>query len=130
MDEGVRASLQGVTVNYRQRLDELRRMQRDVRAVSATARTRDGVVRVDVGPNGELRDIRLEPRVYDRMDPQQLAHTIMRLIGEATEEAAGRAREITAAFLPEELAARLRGGEDDLTVFLPDAPSVSGAEEG
>jgi DNA-binding protein YbaB len=123
MDDRTRASLHQISDNYHERLAELRKMQQDVQNVTATARTRDGSVSVEVGAQGQLRDIRLGPRAYERMNPQRLARTIMELAGEATQEASGRARQITAAFLPEELAARLRDGEEDLGAFLPDAPS-------
>jgi DNA-binding protein YbaB len=124
MDERTNASLREIAAGYHQRLEELRKMQDDVRQVTATARTRDGMVSVEVGPQGQLRDIRLHPRVYQRLSPERLAHTIKRLSGEAAQDAAGRARQITSAYLPEDLAARLRDGEEDLTAFLPDAPSI------
>jgi DNA-binding protein YbaB len=124
MDEETNASFREIAGGYRRRLDELRQMQHDVRQVTATARTRDGLVSVEVGPQGQLRDIRFDPRVYERMSPQRLARTIKELTGEASNEAAGQAKQITAAFLPEDLVARLRDGEEDLTAFLPDAPSI------
>jgi DNA-binding protein YbaB len=124
MDEETNVSFREIAGDYRRRLDELRQMQHDVRQVTATARTRDGLVSVEVGPQGQLRDIRFDPRVYERMSPQRLARTIKELTGEASNEAAGQAKQITAAFLPEDLVARLRDGEEDLTAFLPDAPSI------
>ncbi|MEV5748203.1 YbaB/EbfC family nucleoid-associated protein [Actinoallomurus sp. NPDC052308] len=111
-----------VVENYRERLEKLRRLQHDIRDVTATARTRDGGVTVTVGPRGELRDLRFEPRALQRTNAGQLARTVLALVAEATQEATGRARDMTAAFLPEELAARLRDGEEDVTAFLPDAP--------
>jgi DNA-binding protein YbaB len=129
MDE-TNASLPDIAAGYRRRLDELRQIQEDVRHVTATARTRDGMVSVEVGAQGQLRDIRFHPRVYQRMNPQRLAHTIKQLTGEASREAAGRAKQITAAFLPDDLAARLRDGEEDLTAFLPDALSIQDDVQG
>ncbi|MFB9831967.1 YbaB/EbfC family nucleoid-associated protein [Actinoallomurus acaciae] len=123
MDDRTPASLHEIADGYHQRLAELRKMQQDVQNVTATARTRDGAVSVEVGAQGDLRAVHLGPRVYDRMNPQRLALTIMELAGEATREASGRARQITAALLPEDVAARLRDGEEDLSAFLPDAPS-------
>lgn len=113
---------QDVIADYRERLKELQRLQHDIRDLTATARTRDGGVAVEVGAHGELRDIRFDSRALQRMNAQQLGRTVMTLVAEATQEATGRAREMTAAFLPEDLAARLRDGEDDLMAFMPDAP--------
>src|SRR3569833_3498146 len=100
MEERIRASLEVSAPGYQERLTELRRMQEDVRKVTATARTRDGMVTVEVGVQGELRDIKFDPRAFDRTSPKGLARTIMELVGEATRAAAGRGRQITAALLP------------------------------
>jgi DNA-binding protein YbaB len=126
MNERWNESRQVTGADFRHRLSEIRKMQQEVRDVTATARTRDGLVRIEVGARGELRDLHLDARVYDRLNPTQLAHAIMRLAREATTEATGRAREMTAAFLPEDMAARFRDGEEDLTALLPEPPSVDG----
>lgn len=124
MDDKVGAFQQEVLANYRQRLEELQQLQHDVGEVTATARTRNGDVWLEVGARGELRDIKFSPQALTRMNAQQLAHTILTLTGEAAATAGGKAKEMTAVFLPDELAARLRDGEVDLTAFLPDAPRI------
>src|SRR3569833_4446920 len=123
MEERMRASLEDIAAGYQERLTELRRMQEDVRKVTATARTRDGMVTVEEGVQGELRDIKFDPRAFDRTRPKGLARTIMELVGEATRDAAGRGRQITAALLPADLAA-------ELGAFLPDAPSIRDDSQG
>lgn len=123
MEDNVGA-FDGVVSDYRERIQELQQMQRDIREVRATARTRNGEVSLEVGAQGELKNIRFHPDALARMTPQQLAHTIMKLVGEATKDASDQAKEMTAKFLPEEMAERLRGGETDLSAFMPDAPRI------
>lgn len=102
-------------------------MQQDLSEVRASARTRDGMVSVEVGPRGQLSDIRFDPRVYDRLTPQRLAHTIMKLVGEATEDAVGQLKEITAPFVPDGLVRGLV--ERDLSGLLGGAPSMLDRED-
>ena len=113
-----------VPADYARRMEELRRLRQEVTEVTATARSRNGDVWVEVGASGELRAIRFGPQALKRLSGRQLAHSIMALVAEATEEAAGRARELTAAFLPEAMAGRLRDGESDLMALLPSPPRV------
>jgi DNA-binding protein YbaB len=124
MDDEMGAFPSEVVADYRKRMEELQQLQRDVRAVTATARTRNGDVWLEVGAQGELRDIKFNPQALNRLSAQQLAHTILSLAGEAAKDASGQAKEMTAAFLPEGLAERLRDGEDDVTAFFPDAPRI------
>lgn len=127
MDDELRESLEGLAARHQERLAGLRKMQQELREVKASARTRDGMVSVEVGPNGQLHDIRFGPRVYDRLTPQRLAHTIMKLVGEATEDAAGQLKEITAPFVPDGLVQGL--AEGDLSGLLRDAPTMLDRED-
>ena len=54
--------------------------------VSATATRPDGLVTVVVGPRGQVQDIRLDPRVYRKLDSGELS----RAIDEGTVAAPGR----------------------------------------
>lgn len=114
----------GVPADYGRRLEELQRLRSDLADVTVTARSRNGDVSLEVGPRGELRAIRFTPLALKRLSAPQLAHTVMKLVAEATEEATGQATEMTAAFLPEDMARRLRDGETDLMKLLPSPPRV------
>jgi DNA-binding protein YbaB len=124
MEDRMGASPREVVADYRKRLEDLQQLQRDIRELTATARTRNGDVWLEVGAQGELRDIKFNPQALKRMSAQQLAHTILSLSGEAAKDAGGRAKDMTAAFLPDELAAKLREGDEDLTSFFPDSPRI------
>src|SRR5689334_4461335 len=124
MEDTVIGARDGGPADYARRLEELRRLRSDLAEVTATARTRNGDVWLEVGPRGDLRALRFTPQALKRMNAQQLAHTVMKLVAEASEEATGRATEMTAAFLPGEMAQRLRDGETDLMKLLPSPPRV------
>ena len=120
----LRASLEELAADHQRRTERLSQMREDIANLSVSARTRDGLVSVEVGSHGELRGIQFDPRVFDRMTPQRLSHTIMELVGQATADASGQAREVFASFMPDRLAEKLRNGEDDLFGLLPKGPSM------
>jgi DNA-binding protein YbaB len=112
-----------------QLLDELRRLRRDVAEVTVISRSRKGEVSVEVGAQGELRDIRFKPQALTELSAQKLAQLVMTLVAEAREKASAQAMEMTAAFLPQDLATRFRGGEMDLISLLPSPPRIPEAGE-
>jgi DNA-binding protein YbaB len=125
VDEELRASLEEAAETHRQRMAGLARLRRELKDVSVTARSRDGLVRVSLGPGGRVRDIRFEPQVYERLNPQRLAATVMELIDTAAREVTEREREAVAEHMPDSLAERLRHAEDDLSEYFPEGPSLS-----
>ncbi|GLY74754.1 YbaB/EbfC family nucleoid-associated protein [Actinoallomurus iriomotensis] len=100
---------------YARRTEQLKKMRRELADVGATAKRPDGLVTVVVGAQGQVKDIKLDPRVYRKLDSGQLAAAIMELISQATTEVAEQMKTIMAPFVP--------GEGMDLTGFLPDAPS-------
>jgi DNA-binding protein YbaB len=128
VDEELRTSLEEAAETHRQRMAGLARMRAELTNVSVTARSRDGLVRVRLGPGGRVREIRFEPQVYERLNPQRLAATVMELIDKAAREVAEREREVVAEHLPDSAAERLRQAEDDLSKYFPKGPILS--EEG
>jgi hypothetical protein len=52
----LRASLDEMMVGYNQQLERLKEMRRALDEVSATAKSRDGMVTVVVGPRGQVQD--------------------------------------------------------------------------
>jgi DNA-binding protein YbaB len=112
-----------------QQLERVQRLRRDVAEVTVTSRSRKGEVSVEVGAQGQLRDIRFKPQALTKLNAQKPAHLIMTVVAEATKEAAAQAMEMTAAFLPDDMAARLRDGERDLISLLPMPPRIQEAGE-
>lgn len=93
---GVKLSIDGILAQYKDQLGKIRELQAKLGEVSASARSRDGLIRVVAGAHGELRELHLDPRVYEQMDAPRLAREVVRLAGEAAAGAASRARELAA----------------------------------
>jgi DNA-binding protein YbaB len=120
MREELRSSLEGLRHEYDKQFDDLRKMQHDMREINATARTRDGLVTVTVDARGHVTDIRLDPRVHDRLTPQRLARELMSTISQAMADASEQTQRLMAPFMPGGIPAESTLGEDfDVTDFLP-----------
>jgi DNA-binding protein YbaB len=120
VNEELRWQLEELSDNYQEKLGEIRRLQQRAGQVTATARSRNGQVSVEVGAQGQLIAVSLDPGVYDRLSPQRLAAAIVELAKTATADAAAQVREIMAPVLPP-------GGlpaDGDFTKLMPRAPSM------
>jgi len=122
-------SIEALAKEYNRQARELRTAYDRLAELTATAESRDGLVRVTVGPRGQVRDIELDPRVYRKLSPSQLARAIMEQIGGATEQVADRTKELMAPFMPQGLPLEEMLGEGaDIGSFLPKPVKLSPAE--
>jgi DNA-binding protein YbaB len=124
LNEELRAQLEELSENYERRLAEIRQLQQRAGQVTATARSRNGQISVEVGAQGQLLAISLDPSVYERLSPQRLAAAIIELARSAAAEAAEQVRQIMAPVLPP-------GGlpaDGDFSKLLPKAPSLLDGE--
>jgi DNA-binding protein YbaB len=120
LNEELRAQLEELSWNYQERLAEIRRLQERARQVTVTARSRNGQISVEVGAQGQLLDVSLDPGVYDRLSPQRLAAAIVELAKTAAADAGAQVRDIMAPVLPP-------GGlpeDGDFTKVMPRAPTM------
>jgi DNA-binding protein YbaB len=128
MRSELRASLEELMEDYSRQVRRLKEMQRDLERVSATAKRADGLVAVAVGPRGQVREIRLDPRVYRKLDSGELSGAILRLISEATADVSEQTKTIMTPFMPEGVSYDDALGEDgDFTAFLPRPPAPDDA---
>lgn len=99
-DGDLRAQLEELGAGYLEGLVLLRQLQAQAGRVTAVARSRDGLVSVEVGARGQLLDLMLGPGVYEHLPPQRLAAVVVELAAAAAADAAGQVRQIMAAMLP------------------------------
>jgi DNA-binding protein YbaB len=85
---------------YRQKRDQLRDVQRTADAATATVTTEDEMITVTVGPRGRLVGLELNPRVYRRMSPSELAAAVLSAAGEASAQVDGQVRAALASLRP------------------------------
>jgi DNA-binding protein YbaB len=120
VNEELQGQLEALAENYQGKLAEIRRLQQRAGQVTATARSRNGQISVEVGAQGQLIAVSLDPGVYDRLSPQRLAAAIVELARSAAADAAEQVRKIMAPVLPP-------GGlpkDGDFTKLMPQAPSM------
>jgi DNA-binding protein YbaB len=68
--------------------------QRKLLEIEGTAWSEDRLIKVVVGPRGQLVGLEIDPRVGNRLNTEALARTILATAREATEQAMARAREV------------------------------------
>lgn len=100
MDEELQAQVEEVAARTEERLADISQRQQLANKVTATARSRDGMVTVEVGAHGQLLDVMLDPGVFERTSPHRLAIALKDLARKAAADAAARVQEILAPVLP------------------------------
>jgi DNA-binding protein YbaB len=110
-----------MTAQARDQIAALRRAQEQATALTVSASSPGGLVRVEVGARGDLRSLILDASAYDSAPPEQLAQVIMGLTRDAAAEAGRQAQEIMAPLLPEGLSP-----DGDINSWLPDASGPAG----
>ncbi|MGW4797788.1 YbaB/EbfC family nucleoid-associated protein [Nonomuraea sp. NPDC004297] len=111
--------LEQLVEDVNQQTEQLKRMQESMRELSATARSRDGMVSVTVGPRGEVRAIEFDPRVYRKLSPSELSDSIVEQIRHATRQVSGELKELMGPFVPDLPFEDLFGDETSFESFLP-----------
>lgn len=71
---------------YRDKRAQLRELQERLAGAEATSTAADEMVRVTVGPQGQLKQLEFDPRVYRRLSPTELADAIMEAAGRAADQ--------------------------------------------
>ncbi|MEV4115790.1 YbaB/EbfC family nucleoid-associated protein [Nonomuraea sp. NPDC049695] len=118
MDESWRL-LEQLVQEVNQQTEQLKKMQEKVGELSATARSKDGMVTVTVGPRGEVRTIDFDPRVYRKLSPSELSAVIVEQIARATGEVSAGMKELMEPFVPDLPFEDLFGEGTNFASFLP-----------
>lgn len=120
MTDSFRATIHELAAEYNRQVQLTRDVYAKLNELRATATSGDGMVSVTVGPRGQVRAIKLNPRVYRRLSPSELAAAIMAQIGRASAQVAERTKELMAPLMPEGLPyEEIFGQGVDLDAFLP-----------
>ncbi|WP_336206948.1 YbaB/EbfC family nucleoid-associated protein [Nonomuraea sp. LPB2021202275-12-8] len=120
MGEEFRLAMEDMAREYNRQAAQLKQAYAELRELTAVGRSRDGMVTVTVGPRGQVRRIELNPRVYAKLSPSELADSIVEQVSAATGEVAERTKELMAPFVPEGLPLQEFFGEDaSLEALLP-----------
>lgn len=96
----MRARMEQLLGEYDSVRANLARLRSRLAEVEGSARSADGTIELTVGPQGALRNLRIDPRAYRKLSPTELADEIVRLSGEAAGDARRRLADVMAPFLP------------------------------
>ena len=126
MRTDMRGHLVSLFEEYRAVRTRIERLSDDVATMTATARSSDGCVTVTVGPQGDLRDLHIDPEGARRLDLRTLTARIL----EASSAAATQGRERLGRTMAEVMPPHLRhlvsadGGVDVRALLPPDFTSL------
>jgi DNA-binding protein YbaB len=94
------AALSSLVRELRQSVDNAADTQRRVLGVTGTAFSPDQLIKVVVGPRGQLVELTIDPRVFRKPNAGALAAAIMSAARAAVEEAAAQTQAIVGESLP------------------------------
>jgi DNA-binding protein YbaB len=101
-NQELRARLAEVHKRYARMRSDLDDLQRRLDAVRVTVVSADGLVRVTVGPRGQLIDVKLIRRATRNMDNEYVSRTILATVHSASAQAAERVQTLMADYLPDD----------------------------
>ncbi len=101
-NHALRARFDDVYGQYRRLRSGMDDLQQRLSTMQVSAESPDGLVRVTVGPRGQLVDLRLDRQVYRDMDAEQLARTIVATTQDAVAKTTAQVEELMAGYLPPE----------------------------
>jgi DNA-binding protein YbaB len=120
MRTDMRGQLSSMLEEYRAVKARIERLSDDVAMMTATARSTDGCVTATVGPQGELRDLRIDPEVARRLDLRTIAVRVLEASGAAGLQARQRLGRTLADVMPSHLRHLVSpDGEVDVRGLLP-----------
>ncbi|MEV5493992.1 YbaB/EbfC family nucleoid-associated protein [Nonomuraea fuscirosea] len=120
MTDVFRATVEELAGQVDQQVRRVREAYQALNAIESTMTSSDGMIQVTVGPQGQVRSIDLNARVYRRLSTAELADTLMRQINRATADVTERRRRLMEPLMPEGLPYEQVFGEDvTLDAFLP-----------
>ena len=90
--------------------------QQKILKIKGEAWSDDRLVKVVVGPRGQLIDLEIDPRVFRNPNSKALANTILATVRAAVDDAQRQSREVRDELIPKDLRALAEGrqGKPDL----------------
>ena len=108
---------------YQRKRAELKELQKTMSSVGATVMTADGMIKVEVGPQGRLVGLEFNPRVYRKLSPSELAEAVLGAVGEASGQVGDQMRAALEPLMPDGTSYddAVKAGVD-LSGVLPERP--------
>lgn len=110
-------ALSAMVADLRRATARIPEIQREMLAVTGSARSDDGMVKAVVGPRGHLLELEIDPQVYRQPNSRALAATIVQTVRAAVAEAGQKSRKLMEESLPADMRPG-KLGASDLTDFV------------
>ncbi|MEV7080913.1 YbaB/EbfC family nucleoid-associated protein [Streptomyces sp. NPDC093516] len=115
--------LEAALAAFAERYEALARVREQIRALSVTACSRDGVVEVTVDSDGRAANVRFVDRRFREMTPSQLADSVREALATARTEVVARATAVVSAANLRLLPAAHRPCTEQSTAGFDEVPS-------
>ncbi|WP_186403670.1 YbaB/EbfC family nucleoid-associated protein [[Actinomadura] parvosata] len=99
----VHAALEKAAADFERSTGPLREVYARLKELTHTSRSSNGMVTVTVGAHGQVVSISLDPRVYRKLSPSELADAIAGQIAVASRQVSARVREVVEPLMPDGL---------------------------
>jgi DNA-binding protein YbaB len=130
MDRPDWSSLHTMVDDLKQAIGSLGETQQRIMRITGTGWSPDHLVKVTVGPRGQLVDLEIDPRVFRYPDSHTLAETILTASRVAIENANAQSVPIVDSVVPADLRRGPFGGDESLTALIKRHDADIAAEGG
>ncbi|GLI02787.1 YbaB/EbfC family nucleoid-associated protein [Phytohabitans aurantiacus] len=111
------SALRGVVEDLQRTIDNAAQTREQMLEVTGTAWSDDRLIKVVVGPRGQLIELEIDPRIYRTPNSKALSATILSTAKAAIEDANKKTREIMDKVMPKDKGLGLFG-KTDVDVML------------
>ena len=111
------SALRGVVEDLQRTIDNAAQTRQQMLEVTGTAWSDDRLIKVVVGPRGQLIELEIDPRIYRTPNSKALSATIMSTVKAAIEDANKKTRDIMDKVMPKDKGLGLLG-KTDVDVML------------
>ncbi|MEV0203342.1 YbaB/EbfC family nucleoid-associated protein [Nonomuraea sp. NPDC050691] len=102
--------------------EQAKELHRKALDVTGSSQSKDGMVTVTVGPQGELRAVEFDPRVYRELSPTELAACVVEQAAIATRQVSDELRTLAGPLIADDIPFEDLFGESvSFESFLPGA---------
>ncbi|MEU4538717.1 YbaB/EbfC family nucleoid-associated protein [Streptosporangium sp. NPDC023825] len=120
MTDALQTTVEELAGQVNQQVERVREAYEALNSIESTMGSSDGLISVTVGPQGQVRNIELNARVYRKLSATELADAIMEQINRATAAVSEQRRRLLEPLMPDELRYDQVFGENvTLDAFLP-----------
>jgi DNA-binding protein YbaB len=106
------SAIRGVIDDLQQTIENAAQTRQQIMEITGTAWSDDRLIKVVVGPRGQLIELEIDPRVYRTPNSKALAASIMSTVRAAVEEANKQTKEIVDKVMPKDRGLGLIGKTD------------------